>query len=113
MIRRPPRTTRTDTLFPYTTLFRSWAALGATGWSYADVLPFFKRSEGNERGADEFHGAGGPLNVMDQRWPNVTSRRFVESAASLQLPRTADFNRPDNEGFGLYQVTQKGGERRS
>src|SRR3546814_3401529 len=83
----------------------------ATGWSYADVLPFFKRSEGNERGADEFHGAGGPLNVMDQRWPNVTSRRFVESAASLQLPRTADFNRPDNEGFGLYQVTQKGGER--
>src|SRR3546814_11095083 len=48
---------------------------------------------------------------MDQRWPNVTSRRFVESAASLQLPRTADFNRPDNEGFGLYQVTQKGGER--
>src|SRR3546814_13889080 len=91
MIRRPPRSTRTDTLFPYTTLFRSW--------SYADVLPFFKRSEGNERGADEFHGAGGPLNVMDQRWPNVTSRRFVESAASLQLPRTADFNRPDNEGL--------------
>src|SRR3546814_20369367 len=47
----------------------------------------------------------------DLRWPNVTSRRFVESAASLQLPSTADFNRPDNEGFGLYQVTQKGGER--
>src|SRR3546814_17896711 len=48
---------------------------------------------------------------MDQRWPNVTSRRFVESAAALQLPRTADFNGPRNEGFGLYQVTQKGGER--
>lgn len=91
--------------------YDQWAALGATGWSYADVLPYFKRSEGNERGGDEFHGAGGPLNVMDQRWPNVTSRRFIESAASLQLPRTADFNQPNNEGFGLYQVTQKGGER--
>ncbi|KTE02461.1 glucose-methanol-choline oxidoreductase [Sphingopyxis sp. H038] len=91
--------------------YDQWAALGATGWSYADVLPFFKRSEGNERGGDEFHGGGGPLNVMDQRWPNVTSRRFVESAASLQLPRTADFNGPSNEGFGLYQVTQKAGER--
>src|SRR3546814_12475894 len=90
--------------------YDQWAALGATGWSYADVLPFFKRSEGYERGADEFHGAGGPLNVMDQRWPNVTSRRFVESAASLQLPRTADFNRPDNDRHALYQATQKGCE---
>src|SRR3546814_159728 len=48
---------------------------------------------------------------MDQRWPNVTSRRFVESAASLQLPRTPDFNGAQQEGFGLYQVTQKAGER--
>jgi choline dehydrogenase-like flavoprotein len=48
---------------------------------------------------------------MDQRWPNVTSRRFVESAAALQLPRTPDFNGAQQEGFGLYQVTQKGGER--
>jgi len=91
--------------------YDQWAELGASGWSYADVLPYFKRSEGNERGADEWHGADGPLNVMDQRWPNVTSRRFVESAAALQLPRTPDFNRPSNEGFGLYQVTQKAGER--
>jgi len=91
--------------------YDQWAALGATGWSYADVLPWFKRSEGNERGADEWHGGDGPLNVMDQRWPNVTSKRFVESATALQLPRTDDFNRADNEGFGLYQVTQKGGER--
>jgi choline dehydrogenase-like flavoprotein len=91
--------------------YDQWAALGATGWSYADVLPFFKRSEGNERGGDEFHGSGGPLNVMDQRWPNVTSKRFIESAASLQLPRTADFNGAQQEGFGLYQVTQKAGER--
>lgn len=91
--------------------YDQWAALGATGWSYADVLPFFKRSEGNERGGDAYHGGDGPLSVMDQHWPNVTSRRFVESAAALQLPQTGDFNGPDNEGFGLYQVTQKGGER--
>ena len=91
--------------------YDQWASLGATGWSYADVLPYFKRSEGNERGADDFHGADGPLNVMDQRWPNVTSRRFIESAAALQLPRTSDFNGAQQEGFGLYQVTQKGGER--
>lgn len=91
--------------------YDQWAELGATGWSYADVLPYFKRSEGNERGGDDFHGAGGPLNVMDQRWPNVTSRRFVESAAALQLPRTRDFNGANQEGFGLYQVTQKAGER--
>ena len=91
--------------------YDQWAALGASGWSYADVLPYFKRSEGNERGADQWHGGDGPLNVMDQRWPNVTSRRFVESAAALQLPRTPDFNGAQQEGFGLYQVTQKGGER--
>ncbi|WP_283419943.1 GMC family oxidoreductase N-terminal domain-containing protein [Sphingopyxis sp. Geo48] len=91
--------------------YDQWASLGATGWSYADVLPYFKRAEGNERGADDFHGADGPLNVMDQRWPNVTSKRFVESAAALQLPRTADFNGANQEGFGLYQVTQKAGER--
>ena len=91
--------------------YDQWAALGATGWSYADVLPFFRRSEGNERGGGEYHGHDGPLSVMDQRWPNVTSRRFVESAAALQLPQTRDFNGPDNEGFGLYQVTQKDGER--
>ncbi|KTE21091.1 glucose-methanol-choline oxidoreductase [Sphingopyxis sp. H050] len=91
--------------------YDQWASLGATGWSYADVLPYFKRAEGNERGADDYHGADGPLHVMDQRWPNVTSKRFVESAAALQLPRTGDFNKPNNEGFGLYQVTQKAGER--
>ena len=75
--------------------YDQWAALGATGWSYADVLPYFKRSEGNERGGDEFHGGDGPLNVMDQRWPNVTSKRFIESAAAMQLPRTGDFNLPE------------------
>lgn len=91
--------------------YDNWAALGCDGWGYADVLPYFKRAEHNERGADGFHGTGGPLNVMDQRWPNPGSTAFVEAAAEMQLPRTADFNGAQQEGFGLYQVTQKAGER--
>ena len=91
--------------------YDQWAQLGCTGWSYDDVLPYFKRSEGNERGGDEFHGSDGPLNVMDQRWPNPGSRAFVASAESLQLGNTPDFNGTQQDGFGLYQVTQKAGER--
>ncbi|MEE1876668.1 GMC family oxidoreductase [Altererythrobacter litoralis] len=91
--------------------YDNWAALGCTGWGYDDVLPYFKRSEGNVRGDDDYHGAEGPLSVSDQKWPNPTSKAFVESAAQLQLPRNADFNGERQEGFGLYQVTQKDGER--
>jgi choline dehydrogenase-like flavoprotein len=85
--------------------YDQWASLGCTGWSYDDVLPYFKRSEGNERGGDEFHGADGPLNVMDQRWPNPGSKAFVASAEALQLGTTPDFNGANQDGFGLYQVT--------
>ena len=91
--------------------YDQWARLGCTGWSHADVLPYFKRSEGNQRGGDDWHGGEGPLSVMDQRWPNPGSRAFVASAAALQLPANADFNGASQDGFGLYQVTQKGGER--
>src|SRR3546814_11556866 len=90
--------------------YDQWAALGATGWSYADVLPFFKRSEGNERGAAEFHGAGGPLNGMDPRWPNRTSGRFAESAALPQRPHTAQFNRPNNEGLRIRREERRVGK---
>ena len=91
--------------------YDQWASLGCTGWGYDDVLPYFKRAEGNERGADDYHGGDGPLNVMDQRWPSPGSLAFVEAAAELQLPRNADFNGASQDGFGLYQVTQKAGER--
>ena len=91
--------------------YDNWAAMGATGWRYDDVLPYFKRAEHNERGGDAWHGTGGPLNVMDQRYSHPGSHEFVESAASLQLPRNDDFNGAKFEGVGLYQVTQKGGER--
>jgi len=91
--------------------YDNWAALGCTGWAYDDVLPFFRRAENNARGASDFHGDDGPLHVSDQKWPNPGSLAFIESAAALQLPRNDDFNGARQEGFGLYQVTQKGGER--
>ena len=88
-----------------------WAELGCEGWAYDDVLPYFKRSECNVRGADEFHGADGPLHVSDQRYLNPTSTAFVSSAEALQLRRNDDFNGAEQDGFGVYQVTQKDGER--
>ncbi|ABC64868.1 GMC family oxidoreductase [Erythrobacter litoralis] len=91
--------------------YDNWAAMGCDGWSYDDVLPWFKKAEANERGADEYHGAGGPLFVSDQKYANPTSHAFIEAAAQLQLPTNADFNGAKQEGFGLYQVTQRNGER--
>ena len=91
--------------------YDNWAAMGCPGWSYEDVLPWFRKAEANERGADEYHGAGGPLFVSDQHWPNETSRAFVQSAASLQMPERDDFNGERQAGFGIYQVTQRKGER--
>ncbi len=95
--------------------YDNWAALGCAGWSYDDVLPYFKRSEGNERTkngqADSYHGGDGPLNVMDQHYANPGSNAWIEAAAQLQLPRNPDFNGARQDGFGLYQVTQKDGER--
>ena len=91
--------------------YDQWAALGCTGWSYDEVLPYFKRAESNERGGDAYHGGDGPLSVVDQHWPNPGSRAFVASAEALQLGANPDFNGASQDGFGLYQVTQKGGER--
>ncbi len=91
--------------------YDGWAESGCAGWGYDDVLPYFLKSEHNERGADEFHATDGPLNVADLRSPNELSLAFVEAAASLGHPRNRDFNGPTQEGFGLYQVTQKKGSR--
>ena len=91
--------------------YDQWAALGCTGWSYDEVLPYFKRAESNVRGADAYHGGDGPLSVSDQHWASPASHAFVDAAAELQLPRNADFNGAKQDGFGLYQVTQKNGER--
>ncbi|MGB8516412.1 MAG: GMC family oxidoreductase N-terminal domain-containing protein, partial [Gallionella sp.] len=88
-----------------------WAAEGNAGWGFDDLLPYFKRSEHNERGADALHGADGPLNVMDLRSPNRFGPVFVEAARQAGYPKNVDFNGPTQEGVGLYQVTHKNGER--
>lgn len=91
--------------------YDQWASMGCTGWSYDDVLPYFKRAESNARGGDAYHGQDGPLSVSDQHWPSPASRAFIEAAGQLQLPANPDFNGAKQDGFGLYQVTQKNGER--
>lgn len=91
--------------------YDNWAALGCDGWSYADVLPYFKKSERNIRGGNPFHGDSGPLWVNEQVSPNRGSVEFVEAAASLQIPQNDDFNGERQVGVGLYQVTQNNGER--
>jgi choline dehydrogenase-like flavoprotein len=88
-----------------------WAAEGNPGWAYDDVLPYFKRAEHNERGADAFHGAGGPLNVMDLRRPNRYGPVFVQAGLEAGFAHNPDFNGAQQEGVGLYQVTHKNGER--
>lgn len=88
-----------------------WAAQGNPGWAWADVLPYFKRSENNERGANEWHGTGGPLNVKDLTTPNRFGPVFVEAGVQAGYPRNADFNGAEQEGVGMYQVTHRDGER--
>ena len=86
--------------------YNDWAELGCDGWSYDDVLPYFKRSERNERGEDEHHGGSGMLSVAEQRAPRDLTRAFVDAATELQFRETDDFNGSEQEGVGLYQVTQ-------
>jgi len=88
-----------------------WAALGNPGWSWPEVLPYFKKAEHNERGANAWHGTGGPLNVMDLQSPNPFALRFVQAGAQAGYPINPDFNGASQEGVGLYQVTHKRGER--
>ena len=87
-----------------------WAASGNPGWSWDEVLPYFKRAEHNERGADAWHATGGPLNVRDLMSPNAASRRFVEAGAQAGHAVNTDFNAGQQEGVGLYQVMQRAGE---
>ena len=91
--------------------YDSWAAEGNPGWSFADLLPYFKRAEHNERGADPLHGSGGPLNVMDLRSPNPFLPSFLGAGQQAGQRLNADFNGPEQEGVGVYQVTHKNGER--
>jgi len=92
-------------------IYDGWAAAGNRGWSYADVLPYFKKSQHQERGASEAHGVGGPLNVADPRDPSPLSLALLEAAREIGLRVTDDFNAGEQEGIGLYQLTQKNGMR--
>jgi len=91
--------------------YDAWAAQGNAGWGWDDVLPYFKRAEHNERGADAWHGTGGPLNVMDLRSPNRFGPIFVHAANEAGYASNPDFNGERQEGVGVYQVTHKNGER--
>jgi choline dehydrogenase-like flavoprotein len=93
--------------------YDGWAAGGADGWSWREVLPYFLKSENFEGGASELHATGGELNVARQRDPHPISEAFLSAAEQLQFTRTLDFNGPEQDGFGYWHVNQRNGERLS
>ncbi|HWD11060.1 MAG TPA: FAD-dependent oxidoreductase [Solirubrobacteraceae bacterium] len=92
---------------------RDYDDWGVPGWSWAELLPYFIKAEDNERGASPWHGTGGPLPVSEERSGNVISRAFVEAGVEAGLARNEDFNGAEQDGVGLYQLTQRGGMRAS
>jgi choline dehydrogenase-like flavoprotein len=88
-----------------------WASLGNKGWSYEELLPYFKRSENNSRIRDEFHGNQGPLHVSDLQTHNPFQQIYLDAARQAGFPINDDFNGATQEGLGIYQVTQHNGER--
>lgn len=94
--------------------YDDWARLGNEGWSYRDVLPYFRKSEDNELGQSEWHGTGGPMKVSGiDRQQHPLVRRAIDAARSLGYPENPDFNGATQDGFGLYQFTFRGGRRSS
>ncbi len=83
------------------------------GWSYDELLPYFRRSEDNERGESEYHGVGGPLAVSENRSRNAMSQAFIDAAGQAGLKHNEDFNGATQDGFGFFQVTQRDGMRAS
>ncbi|MDO9413988.1 MAG: choline dehydrogenase [Pseudolabrys sp.] len=92
--------------------FDHWRQLGNSGWSFDDVLPYFRKSEDQERGADDMHGTGGPLAVSDVE-KHPLCEAFIEATEQAGFPRTEDFNGRDQEGAGYFQLTARNGRRRS
>ncbi|WP_414450760.1 GMC family oxidoreductase [Burkholderia sp. 22PA0099] len=91
--------------------YDEWAELGCTGWGWNDVLPYFRRAEGNQRGTNAWHGGDGPLTVSDLRFKNPFAQRFIDAAHAAGYPLNDDFNGPEQEGVGFYQVTHRDGAR--
>lgn len=90
-----------------------WRDLGNAGWGYSDVLPYFRKSEDQQRGADEYHGVGGPLLVSDPDAPHPLADAWLAAADECGYPRNADFNGASQEGFGYNQWTLRKGLRSS
>lgn len=95
--------------------YDAWEAAGATGWAWNDVFPIFKRAEDHEDGADEFHGAGGPLHVerIAKADRNPLAQAFVDAAVQAGIEETEDFNRERLDGAGFNHTTTKDGRRAS
>ncbi len=93
--------------------YDQWRDQGNRGWGYSDVLPYFKKSENQERGSSEYHGSSGPLCVSDLRTVNPLSEAFIAAGEESGFRRNPDFNAASQEGFGFYQVTQNKGRRHS
>lgn len=91
--------------------YNAWQDAGCEGWSFDQVLPYFKKSQHREAGACDLHGQGGLLNVAPIKDPSPINDTFFAAADELGLLRTQDFNGPSQEGVGYYEVTQKNGER--
>jgi choline dehydrogenase len=91
--------------------YNTWAQLGNKGWSFSDVLPYFKRSESFERGGDEFRGNNGPLNIADMREHHPIIDAFIDAGVERGHDRNLDYNGAVQDGFGYYQVTQNNGQR--
>jgi len=91
--------------------FDGWRQLGNAGWSFSDVLPFFRRSEDQARGADAFHGTGGPLAVADATEPHPLCDAFIAAAGQAGIPANEDFNGATQEGAGYFQTTSRRGRR--
>jgi choline dehydrogenase len=88
-----------------------WRQLGNEGWSHADVLPYFRKSEDQVRGADPYHGTGGPLSVAEQRDFTPLAQAHLAAAVQAGYRLNADFNGAEQEGFGQYQVNMRNGRR--
>ncbi|MCB1512608.1 MAG: GMC family oxidoreductase N-terminal domain-containing protein, partial [Hyphomicrobiaceae bacterium] len=93
--------------------YNSWSQLGNRGWSYDDVVPYFKKAERFERGGDTLRGGGGPLNVADMRERHEMIDAFVAAGVEAGYEANPDYNGAKQDGFGYYQVTQKNGIRHS
>ena len=91
--------------------YDAWGALGNPGWSFAEVMPYFLRSEDHERGRSPFHGSGGPIPVSEVRYKPAFSEAFIEAEIEAGLPRNDDFNGPSQLGVGFYEHAQRRGRR--